>query len=223
MIKRVSADQQQDQIQAEAPDTIQYLSEKPKVAFGEHLVRNLALAGMLVLCITAIRNTKLPDGQTILTAVQQMVDTNWDDSLGKISFVSNLFPETVSVFFQSTVDTQLIAPCFGEITHVWSENEPYVGYHTNNGNQVFAAASGQVMSIAHGLQEEKIIRIRHDNGLETLYYNLASAAVQEGDVVSADICIGECLANSSPIIEVRKDGAPIDPTAFLSPRMADTL
>ena len=70
---------------------LQYFHEKPKFSWRERLARNLALSGMLVLTIVAVKDARLPSGKTILTGVQQMVDQNWDDNLGKISFVSNLF------------------------------------------------------------------------------------------------------------------------------------
>ncbi len=203
--------------------------EKPKAAldgakdrtlrFGEKLARNLALAGMLVLSVAAVHNARLPSGKAVLTAVQEMIDPQWDDSLGKISFVSNLFPDTVAVFFESSPQAELTAPCFGEIAHAWTEDEPYVGYAASDLN-VYAAASGQVMSIGHGLNEELIVRVRHDDGLETLYYNLASVSVREGDSVTASTCLGQRLPQEEALIEVRRSGLAIDPSAYLSPREA---
>ena len=185
--------------------------------FGEKLTRNLALAGMLVLTIAAVHNAELPSGQTLLTVVQEMIDPSWDESLGKIRFVGNWFPETVAVFFESTPQTELTAPCFGSVSHAWSEDEPYVGYASSDQN-VYAAADGQVMSVAHGLNEEKVVRVRHDDGLETLYYNLASVSVREGDEVTASTCLGQRLPYEEALIEVRRAGRAIDPSQLLSPR-----
>ena len=191
------------------------------VHWSEKLARNLALAGMLVLTVTAVRNARLPSGATVLTAVQEMVDTDWDDHLGKISFVSNLIPETVAVFFESPLEAEWIAPCFGEVDHPWSQAEPYVGY-TAGDRRVFAIASGQVMSLAHGPEEELILRVRQEGGIEALYYNLASVNVSEGDTVSEKTCLGEALPDGA-LIEVRRAGRAIDPTAALSPRGEDSL
>ena len=198
-----------------APNSDKALSCKKH--FGEKLARNLALAGMLVLTIAAVHNAELPSGQTLLTAVQEMIDPSWDESLGKIRFVANWFPETVAVFFESDPQMELTAPCFGHVSHAWSENEPYVGYASSD-QSVYAAADGQVMSVAHGLNEEKIVRVRHDDGLETLYYNLASVTVQEGDYVTASTCLGQRLPYEEALIEVRRAGRAIDPSALLSPR-----
>lgn len=199
---------------------LEYLPEKK--APGNRLSRNLAITGLLLLTITSVRNAKLPDGNTVMTAVEHLVDADWDDDLGKISFVSNLFPETLSVFLNTPYEERLTAPCFGDIVHPWKKDEPYLGYQTAD-LSVYSAASGQVMNLAHGLNEEKILRIRHDNGLETIYYNLDKVFVEEGDVVTVHTCIGEIIKNEKMLMETRKDGLSIDPTAYIDARSEAAL
>ena len=216
MIKRMKEEPSKDKEQPE----ITYLpSEKPR--WGEHLARNLALAGMLVITIAAMRNAELPTGATVLTAVQQMIDGEWDDHLGKISFVGRFLPETVAVFFESAPNAELTAPCFGSLTHAWTEQEPYLGYQGED-SRVFALAAGQVMSIYHGSDEEYILRVRHDDGLETMYYALASAAVSEGDAVSVSTCLGRAQPGGA-VIEVRRAGRAIDPTGLMTDRAENAL
>ncbi len=60
--------------------------------------------------------------------------------------------------------------------------------------------------------------MRHEDGLESLYYNLASVNVREGDEVSAQTCIGTALTGRQALLEVRRAGRPIDPAPFLQPR-----
>ena len=186
-------------------------------SFGESLARNMALAGMLVLTVAAVRTASLPTGQTVLTAVQSMIDGQWNERLGKIDFVSNFFPETVSVFFDTSSSGALTAPCFGEVTHVFSKDEPYIAYQSSDG-KVYAAAAGQVMSIAHGPAEEMILRVRHDDGLETLYYNLREISVREGDEVTESSCLGVLMAGQEAAVEVRRSGLAIDPKKLMQPR-----
>ena len=174
------------------------LSDKKR--FADHLTRNLALSGMLILAVAAVRGAGLPNGQTVQAAVRQLTDPSWDESLGKI--------------------TARTAPCFGAVTHAWSEGEPYVGYSAVDRN-VFAAADGQVMSLAHGVEEEYVIRIRHENGLETLYYGLAEALVREGDPVTDQTCLGYALSPDGVFIEVMRSGRADDPTGLLLPRSGD--
>lgn len=202
---------------------LQYFPEKPKFSWRERLARNLALSGMLVLTIVAVKDARLPSGKTILTGVQQMVDQNWDDNLGKISFVSNLLPESVAVFFESDFAPALIAPCFGQLSHSWQENEPYLGYQNGKDGMVYALASGQVMSIANGNAEEKIIRIRHDAGYEAVFYQLREVSVKEGDLVTENSCIAQTDPGAEFYVEVRKNGLPIDSGHMILPRGEEAL
>ena len=83
---------------------------------------------------------------------------------------------------------------------------------------MYAAAPGQVMSLAHGMNEEKILRIRHENGIETLYYQLENTFVKEGDYVTENTCIGRALKNEEIIWEVRKNGIETNPADWLQER-----
>lgn len=196
---------------------IQYIPKTEKPRWAEKLARNFAFAGILTLSVVAVRNAELPTGKTVLTAVQEMIGADWDQSLGKISFVSNLLPESMAVFFETDLQANLTAPCFGGVVHAWSQEEPYLGYSAANGN-VYAVSDGQVMSVAHGLEEERIIRVRHDDGLESMYYNLASVNVREGDSVSAQTCLGTALPGKQALLEIRRAGRAVDPAPWLSPR-----
>ena len=82
---------------------------------------------------------------------------------------------------------------------------------------VYAFAAGQVMSIAHGQDEELIVRLRHENGMETLYYNLSDVLTQEEDSVSSSTCLGHVIPGSQALPEVRRAGRSMNPTAWLSP------
>ena len=221
MVKKVTVLNIPDEnsAQKENINSLHYLPAQNKSAWQERLSRNLALSGICLLTILAIRNAQLPNGETVLTAVQQIVDQNWDDNLGKISFVGNFFPESAAVFFETEPDAQFITPCFGEISHAWSENEPYISYKTSSNECIYSIAAGRVMTVAHSNNDNIIIRIAHNNGLETLYYDLDSTHVQEGDQVTADTCLGTGKA----IVEVRQNGLPIDPTNMLYKRAGGVL
>ena len=82
---------------------------------------------------------------------------------------------------------------------------------------VRCAADGQVMSVAHGLDEERIVRIRHENGVETVYGNLAECFVQEGDSVASGQIFARVLEGKPLAFELRRDGRSIDPRGRLMP------
>lgn len=195
-----------------------YIEKRGKPSFFDRLGRNMALAAALILAVSALRNAALPSGETVLTAVRQIIQPQWDDHLGTIDFVGNFFPDTVAVFFESPLTLHLSAPCLGPLTHAWSQNEPYVSYQTASDQRVYAAAEGQVMAVAHGPEEELILRLRHDGGVETMYYALSRIYVQEGDRVTEETCLGEVREGQEAILEVRRAGREIDPTAYLESR-----
>ncbi|MBR5110952.1 MAG: M23 family metallopeptidase [Clostridia bacterium] len=196
---------------------IVYRQEAEKPRWGDKLARNFAFAGILTLTVVAVRNAELPTGKTVLTAMQEIIDADWDKSLGSISFVSNLLPETMAVFFETDIQVSLAAPCMGNVSHAWSEEEPFIGYSAADG-KVYAVSEGQVMSVAHGLEEEKVVRIRHENGLESMYYNLASVSAREGDEVTAQTCIGTVLEGKQALLEVRRAGRAVNPGSWITPR-----
>lgn len=204
---------------ASAPSSkLEYLPQEPKPSFLEKLARNAALAGMLLIAVTALRSEQLPSGRSVLTAVQEMLEPPpWDETLGRIEFVSNLFPETVSVFFDSPAAYSLRAPSAGALCHAWSEDEPYLGYQPGADGRVYALADGQVMSLSYGPDGEKVLRIRHRDGLETLYYNLESVETAEGDAVAQGTCIGWLMESKEAAVEVRREGRSVDPTAWIQP------
>ena len=212
MIKHMEGASSSDK--REQPEITYLPPDRPR--WGERLARNTALAAMLLITVTAMRNAELPSGETVLTAVRQMADGEWDGHLGKISFVSRFLPETVAVFFESAPNAELTAPCFGSITHPWTEWEPYLTYRGED-RRVFALAAGQVMSVSPGPDDKTILRVRHDDGLETIYYDLTSAAAAEGDLVLPGTCLGE-TAPGGVSIEVRRAGRAIDPTGLIRPR-----
>ena len=185
-----------------------------KTHFAERLTRNVAIAAAVLLCAVAIRNGALPQAQDVFSAVQQSVNMNLDETLGKLTFVSNLLPESALVFLNSNETIQVTAPVHGEIVHAWREAEPYVAL-LGVSSDVRAASGGQIMNVAHGDAEERIVRIRHDNGLETMYYNLEESYVAEGDKVFEGDIIGHTADKQPVYFELRRNGRSIDPTSLM--------
>jgi hypothetical protein len=185
-----------------------------KKEFAERLTRNVAVAAALLLCAVAVRNAALPESKDVFTAIQDSVTMNLDESLGKLTFVSSLLPESALVFWNNNETVQVSAPVHGDIVHVFNEEEPYIAL-LGVSNDVRVAADGEVMNIAHGDGEERVIRIRHENGLETLYGNLMECYVAEGDQVYEGDIIGETAENQPVFFEVRLSGRSIDPVPMM--------
>jgi len=206
--------------ETETNELIQSIPPKKRSSFADRLGRNMAIACLLILAVSSLRNAALPDGQTVAAAVREM--TGLDDHLGAIEFVGNFFPETVSVFLESPASFTITAPCSGKAVHAFSAEEPYVSYLPAADGKIHAAANGQVVGIAHGQEEEMILRLRHDDGFETLYYGLSDLLVHEGDTVTDQTCLGYAEAGKEVFLEVRRTGLPVDPSSLLVARKAES-
>lgn len=182
------------------------------------LNRDVAFLMLLMVCLASIHNQQLPNGQTVLTAVQQTVDGQWEEDLGKITFVNSLMPESLSVFFAQPVQAALSHPCFGQMVHRWSDTSPYLSFLPESQNAL-CTADGEVMSISHASDDSLALRIRHDNGLESIYYHLEEVFCREGDIVKCGDTVAKIVSGENLILDVRKDGLSINPTAYFTDNM----
>lgn len=184
---------------------------------GEELMKNLGVAAALVLCAIALKNGVVPSmtdaADAVLTAATD--ESLLDDHLGKLSFVSTLFPEATLVFGESR-GTGLILPVGGgTVVHTWSRSEPYMSWRTGS-RQVYSAGSGTVMGVYHGENEERLVQVMGENGLSCLYGNLQEAQVQTGEEISAGDVLGTLLPDCDCVFEVRLDGVSVDPASYLN-------
>jgi len=175
----------------------------------DRLVRNFAVVGALVLVLIAVRNSSLPEAQSVFGVIQDSAALKWDESIGKLSFVNGFFPEEIREVWNESTALTVFAPVRGRIIHAWSREEPYLLMESSSEN-VRAAADGEVMSVAHGVNEERILRLRHVDGSDSIYGNLESCHVETGDFVAAGDVIGT-LINGRPLaFEARSDGRSVD-------------
>ncbi|MDD3410734.1 MAG: M23 family metallopeptidase, partial [Eubacteriales bacterium] len=148
--------------------------------------------------------------RSVFAAVQESVNMEWDESLGKLTFVSNLLPESLQAVWSDQSAAEVFAPITGTLVHAWSAQEPYIelgGELTD----VRAAADGELMSVAHGMDEELIVRLRHDNGSETLYGNLSECWLEEGAAVYAGDLLGRVIEGKPLCFELRQNGRSVRP------------
>ena len=57
---------------------------------ADKLVRNLAVVGAMLLTVVAVKNAGSPNAQSVFGALQASTEMEWDESLGKLSFVSGI-------------------------------------------------------------------------------------------------------------------------------------
>lgn len=119
------------------------------------------------------------------------------------------------------VRTPTIGARFGKRGSQWAS-----GYHTGQdfpealGEDAFAIATGQVKSAAWSSWGGNLLKINHGKGIESWYAHLAAFIVKLHELVQGGQqigLIGQTGNASGPHLhlEVRQDGKPIDPLAFI--------
>jgi len=177
----------------------------------DQLVRNLAVVGGLVLVVIAVRNSTIPQAQSVFGAIQESAGMQWDESIGKLSFVNTLLPEEIQEVWSDNANAkEILMPLNGEVVHAWSANEPYL-LIAGDLQTVYAADDGEVMAIAHGLDEELILRVRHEDNTESIYGNMSNVTVTEGDRVTAGEPLGTVRSAQPLAFELRENGRSVDP------------
>jgi len=188
-----------------------------KVPFAEKLTRNVLVAALLLCCVVGARDLSLAPDQTVLDVLQNAVESEWDDNLGRLVYVNSTLSDAIAVF-SSSRQTSLYQPSNGEVIDVFSPSAPYIVYH--NAGTVYAAADGEVLSVTPDNNGQSYtIRIFSNQAFECLYYGLQSCNVHEGDVIEALSVIGEC-GDQALYFEVRQNGAALDASPFFIPRQA---
>lgn len=184
---------------------------------GEALLKNLCTASVLVLCAVTLRTGALPalSGTTDIIMTAATDHSLLDDQLGKLSFVSTLFPEAVLVFGETQGQTISQPVSGGVVVHTWSAAEPYMSWRSDS-RKVVSASSGEVVGVYHGNGDERLVQVVDQEGWACLYGNLAQIHVQTGDQVAAGQVLGELQPGKDLVFELRQDGISIDPAMYMS-------
>lgn len=184
--------------------------KKPRLSVGERLIRNSAVACALLLTLMAVRNLDTPWSnritQSIRSAVSMRVD--WDETIGRLSFVRALIPDTALVFLNMSDQDALKAPAEGTLRHAFSEDQPYLEYACEAGAPVRAAQAGTVSAVGCGAGGDYIVLMQHEQG-ESVYGYLASAQVEVGQQLEQGAEVGR--SSERLYFEWREEGKSVDP------------
>ncbi len=191
------------------------LRVKARLSFQERLLRNSFLACAVLLGILALGNIQQPWAVRASRGIEQALTmrVDLDKSLGQLSFVRSLMPESALVFFNLDADSELHAPVQGELSHPYSDAQPWLMYDCEAGADVCAAADGTISAVSPLSDGSFGVLIDHGNGMESVTANLQSVELQAGDQVLRGGVIGS--AASSVYFELRQGGESCDPTEKL--------
>ncbi|MEG0768007.1 MAG: M23 family metallopeptidase [Clostridia bacterium] len=189
--------------------------EKP-LSFAERMLRNTAFCIAALLCVLALQQTDAPAAIRVSDELREWVTMDVNESLGSLQFVKNILPKSAMVFWNIGSDrTCYVAPVSSTIQHAWCEQEPWVAYDCTDATDVYVAAAGEVMSLSYQDDQTIMMRIRHENGMETLYGNLGTAVFREGDWVESSAKLGTVAQNGTLLFEMREEGKSLNPAPLL--------
>lgn len=177
----------------------------------EKLTRNVAVATALLLGVVALRDTTA-NGGNFVQAVKDIVESEWDQNVGRLTYVSSSLADSIQVF--GARQPEWICPVIGEPALTVSAVDSALRYE--KAGPVYAAAAGEVTQIAHDENERYIVRVFHRDGLTTTYYGLDTCAVREGDPVTEATVLG--VSSTAFAFEAQKYGRSIDIAASLRER-----
>ena len=182
--------------------------EKRTKGISKRLLKNTGIFAAVSLCIgTGIYFTLHPEEKTQSVMSHLTAGFEYDESLGRLQFVSNILPDSAMVFLSNDTRT-IVAPASSSVeTHAWSSSEPWIEY-TCTGD-ISACDDGEIMTIVKNRQNEYTVRILHRDGLESIYSGLNTVHIKEADSVEA----GEHIGTSAGIaaFELRKEGLSVMP------------
>jgi len=186
---------------------------------GERLLRNSAVACALLLTVMALRNVDQPWTRQATEGIRQAMTmrVDWDETLGKLSFVRALVPDTALVFLNMDDRIRLCTPVSGVVSHEYTEQQPWLEYSCQTAQPVYAAMQGTVTAAGRGAGDEWIVLIQGDEGTEAVYGYLTDVYVQPGQRVEAGEQIGATadLADGRMYFELREEGTPVDPSGYM--------
>lgn len=175
----------------------------------KRLLRNTSVFAAVSLCLGAgaLFALRSPGGvQSVMSHVTAGFE--YDDTLGRLQFVSNILPESAMVFLSGSEEAQKLAmPTSAKVSHAWTQEEPWLEYACI-GN-VCACQDGEVMTIVKNRQDEYTVRVLHGNGYESIYSGLNAVGLKEQDAVASGQQIGTAAGFTA--FELRKDGLSVLP------------
>lgn len=189
-------------------------ARKAPLTQGDKLLRNSAIACALLLGILALGNLRAPWAEKASESIERALTMhiNLDDSIGELTFVRQIMPESALVFLNVSGSASLARPCDGAVVHGWSDLQPWLAFEAGK-RPVCAADSGTVTAVSDLSGGNQGLLVDHGEGRETLYANLSEVTVQSGDRVARGQQLGAC--EDGLYFELRQSGESVDPTEGL--------
>jgi len=185
---------------------------RTKLAPFDRLLRNSALACAVLLGVLSLGNIDHPIARRTSNSIRQALSMHidLDESIGSLTFVRELMPESALVFLNLSDRSEYALPCRGELMHSYSNAQPWLLFSCQSAQDVFACEDGTVTAHCELSDGSVGMLIDHGNGIESVYAYLESVSVEPGELVSRGQSIGTSTSNL--YYELRSGGDSIDPS-----------
>lgn len=179
----------------------------------KQLLRNTSLIAAVSFCLCSGVYLTIKHNDDVRTVMSHLTaGFEYDDTLGRLQFVSNILPESAMVFLtsDSSAPSKILPPAKANVIHEWNPEEPWIEY-THVGD-ISACKSGEVMTVVRNHNDEYTVRLLHDNGYESIYSGMCAIQLDEHDYVNSGQTIG--TATGLAAFEFRKDGLSVQPVFY---------
>lgn len=178
----------------------------------KQLPKHFKVAAAVSLCfgMGILIYTQMPP-QTHAVMSHLTTGFEYDDTLGRLQYVSNILPESAMVFLNTeshAEKTAHVVSSDAHVSHAWSQNEPWLEYNVIG--EVASCLDGEIVTVVKNSMDTFTVRLVHKNGYESLYSGLQRVNVREGEQIRAGDQIG--TAAGAAAFELRKDGLSVNPT-----------
>ena len=201
---------------ASEPSVTQYAAARKPA--GERLMRNTSIACALILAVMAMRAVDTPFTNRVTSALSGVLsaDLNLDESVGKLSFVENLMPDSALVFFHMGGKGAPLEPVAGSVSHEWTEEQPWTEYITENGAKVVSLIDGTVSAASPSADGDWTVLVTRADGSQLVYAFLSECDVKAGQSVEKGDVIGNAGTDEGArlYMEYRVDSEPVNPKAL---------
>lgn len=195
-----------------APSKTHFTHKKAHSTVQDRLLRNSCLACAILLGILALGNLQQPWAQNASASIEKALtmEIDLDKSLGQLSFVKKLMPESALVFFNLNGDNDFIQPVQGKVTHSYSETQPWLMFSSAENASVCACADGTIAAVSPMSSGGYGVLIDHGNGVESVTACMSEVHVQTGNSVVKGSIIGSTAGTL--YFELRENETSTDPT-----------
>lgn len=189
---------------------------RARLTVGERLLRNASVACAILLAVLTVKNIDLPWARAAISGVESALTMHidLDESLGRLSFVRAIMPESVLVFLDISNGAELGMPVEGTVEKEYSAERPWLEFTCPEGSSALAVKSGTVAAVTQLSGGGWGVVIDHGSGFTTACAYLTEATVKVGDKVERGDAIGVAGAGWV-FFEARSMDESINPTEML--------